>query len=528
MGPAFLLNENSSLRIIKSKISSVKSEINQFKKALSIAQNKTLDLKQKMINFLSKEEIKIYDAHVEILKDPELEGKTIDFIKSNSCNADYAVHKVTAEYTEILNEIGDPYISARADDIIMLSRMLILILQKKVENKITLNTPSIIVADSITTNQLSSIDTNLVLGIISSHGGPTDHVAILSKALGIPSLVGLAKSISKIKAGSLLIIDCAKAQLILNPSIFYIKKYDLLMLKEKHESSIQLKKSQNKVTTKSGTSIEINANIGSLNDAKKAKSFGADGIGLFRTELCFLDSEKFPDENMHYSTYESILKEFPEVKHTIRLLDFGSDKPLSYLNNIKEENPALGSRALRLGFKHYDNLLKPQIRALLRLSNLFNIHILCPMIASEEDWIQIKETIILEFNQLNNEGVRIDYLPRIGIMVEIPNVAFRPEFYIKNADFFSFGTNDLAQFLMAADRTNESVSNYLFQSKESILILIKNFTELAHKEGKEVGVCGELASDDKCLSYFLNININSLSMPPSLIPKIKNEIRNTI
>jgi phosphotransferase system enzyme I (PtsI) len=330
MGPAFLLNKNYSLNIIKSKISSIESEIKQFKQALLIAQAKTLDLKQKMINSLSKEEIKIYDAHLEILKDPELEGKTIDFIKSNSCNADYAVHEVTAEYTEILNELGDPYISSRADDIVMLSRMLILILQKKEENKITLNTPSIIVADSITTNQLSSIDKNLVLGIITSHGGPTDHVAILSKALGIPSLVGLAKSISKIKAGSLLIIDCAKAQLILNPSLFYVKKYDLLMLKEKHESSIQLKKSHNNVTTKSGISIEINANIGSLDDAKKAKSFGADGIGLFRTELCFLDSEKFPNENLHYSVYESIIKEFPEVKHTIRLLDFGSDKPLSY------------------------------------------------------------------------------------------------------------------------------------------------------------------------------------------------------
>lgn len=528
MGPAFLLKKNSSLKIIKNKISSTGSEIKHLKNALLTAQDKTLDLKEKMTDSLSNEEIKIYDAHLEILKDPELEKKTINFIKINSCNADYAIHVVTAEYTKILNELGDPYISARADDIIMLSRMLILILQKKVENKITLNTPSIIVANSITTNQLSSIDTSLVLGIITSHGGPTDHVAILSKALGIPSLVGLAKSISKIKSGSLLIIDSAKGQLILNPSTFYIKKYDSLMLKEKHESSIQLKKSHDSVTTKFGTSIEINANIGSLYDVKKAKSFGADGIGLFRTELCFLDSEKFPDENMHYSIYESILKEFPEVKHTIRLLDFGSDKPLSYLNNIKEENPALGSRALRLGFKHYDNLLKPQIRALLRLSNLFNIHILCPMIASEDDWIQIKETIILEFNQLNNEGIRIDYLPSIGIMVEIPNVAFRPEFYIKNADFFSFGTNDLAQFLMAADRTNECVSNYLSQSKESILILIKNFTELAHNQGKEVGICGELASDEKCLSYFLNININSLSMPPSLIPKIKNEIRNTI
>ena len=528
MGPAFLLKENSSLKIIKSKISSADSEIKHLKNALLIAQAKTLDLREKMIDSLSNEEIKIYDAHLEILKDPELEEKTINFIKSNNCNADFAVHMVTAEYTKILNGLGNPYISARADDIIMLSRMLILILQKKEENKIILNIPSIIVADSITTNQLSSIDKNFILGIVTSHGGPTDHVAILSKALGIPSLVGLDNMISKIKDGSLLVIDSKKAQLILNPSPFYLKKINLIILKEKQESSIQLKESHNNATTKSGTSIEINANIGSLNDVKKAKSFGADGIGLFRTELCFLDSEKFPDENMHYSIYESILKEFPKVKHTIRLLDFGSDKPLSYLNNIKEENPALGSRALRLGFKHYDNLLKPQIRALLRLSNLFNIHILCPMIASEEDWIQIKETIILEFNQLNNEGVRIDYLPRIGIMVEIPNVAFRPEFYIKNADFFSFGTNDLAQFLMAADRTNESVSNYLSQSKESILILIKNFTELAHKEGKEVGICGELASDDNCLSYFLDININSLSMPPSLIPKIKNEIRNTI
>jgi phosphoenolpyruvate-protein kinase (PTS system EI component) len=260
---------------------------------------------------------------------------------------------------------------------------------------------------------------------------------------------------------------------------------------------------------------------------QKAFQFGADGVGLFRTEMCFLESKNFPTEESHFQKYTSILKEFPKALHTIRLLDFGSDKPLVYLKNKIEENPALGSRALRLGFEYYKELLKPQLRALLRLSQQFNLQLLCPMIADIEDLLEIKEKINLEFHQLINEGFEIRKIPSIGIMVEIPNIILQPQAVAKKADFFSFGTNDLAQFLMAADRTNDRVTHYLPRAKESLLFLIENFTKVAHEEGKKVSVCGELASDEECLSTFIRIGIDSLSMPPNLIPGIKEAIRNS-
>lgn len=480
-----------------------------------------------MANTISIEELEIYNAHLEILKDPELKANTIDYIKKEKCNVDFALQKITSGYINDLEALDDPYLSTRSEDIRMLNRMLVNSIQGIEEPNIKLRSPSIIVAESLSTNQLAKIDTKQILGVITAKGGKTDHIAILLKSMGIPALVGMGKAFSTLIKESFLIIDCNQGELLVNPNQEIVLQYQLLKEKQFIDFERQIKVSQSKATTLSGKELLVYANVGALEDMQKAFQFGADGVGLLRTEMCFLESKNFPTEESHFQKYNSILKEFPKALHTIRLLDFGSDKPLVYLKNRNEENPALGNRALRLGFEYYKELLKPQLRALLRLSLDYNLQILLPMIADIKDLLEINEKINLEFDQLINEGFEIKKIPSIGIMVEIPNIALQPQAVVKQADFFSFGTNDLAQFLMAADRTNDNVAHYLSRAKESLLFLIEKFTKVAHEEGKKVSICGELASDEECLSTFIRIGIDSISMPPNLIPGIKEAIRNT-
>ena len=527
LGPIFIIENEKPLVVIKQKCSSVEVEIDKLTSSLSAAQAKVLGQKSAMVNTLSSKELELYDAYLEILKDPELKANTIDYIKEEKCNVDFALQQITSVYIYDLEALDDPYLRARAEDIRMLNRMLVNSIQGRVEPDIVLTSPSILVAESLSTNQLAAINAKQILGVVTAKGGKTDHIAILLKSMGIPALVGIGKSISTLKKESYLIIDCNQGMLIVNPIQEIVLQYELLKEKQIFDFERQIKLSHSKATTLSGKELSVCANVGAIEDMQKAFQFGADGVGLFRTEMCFLESKNFPTEESHFQKYTSILKEFPKALHTIRLLDFGSDKPLVYLKNKIEKNPALGSRALRLGFEYYKELLKPQLRALLRLSQHYNLQLLCPMIADIDDLIEIKAKINLEYDQLINEGVEIRKVPSIGIMVEIPNIILQPKAIVKEADFFSVGTNDLAQFLMAADRTNNRVAHYLTRAKESLMFLIDNFTKVAHEEGKKVSVCGELASDKECLSTFIRIGVDSLSMPPNLIPIIKEAIRNS-
>ena len=509
-------------------MSSIIHEEQAFEKAVSLAQQKINILRNEFSSSLSQEELGIYDAHIEIINDPELKEKTLILIRTKICNADYALSEVFNEFALLLEELDDPYLKERSQDIRMLSRMLILFMQGKEDQDISLNTPSILAAEYLTTNQLAELDHKLIKGIITAKGGVTDHVAILSKALNIPTLIGVGKKLKYISNQDLIIIDSQKSLAIINPNPQTIEDYKKQKEILKNELDYQIRFSNEKAISKSGKHIAVHANIGSIEDSKMAKSFGADGIGLLRSELCFLETKSFPNEEDQYKKYKEIISLLPDAEHTIRLVDFGTDKKLSYLKIFQEENPAMGLRALRLGFKYYNELLRPQIRALLRLSELYNIKLLCPMIATPDDFNQIKNAIQKEFKKLLSEGFKLKKIIPIGIMVEVPNVAFRPELFVNSVDFFSFGTNDLAQFLMAADRTNDNLINYLDQAEESMLLLIESFTKIAHQYGKKVSICGELASKESCVPAFLKMGIDALSVPPALIPNLKSSIRKSI
>jgi phosphoenolpyruvate-protein phosphotransferase len=500
-------------------------EINNFTNALPVAVEKIKILRRKLAVNLPKDELEIFESYSAMINDPEVIEKTTSFIENNKCNADFAYYEISKKFIETLEQIDDLYLKQRAEDLKMISKIIIEILQGKKHNSQDLNSPSIVVSEKINTAQLAELNQEFLLGLITSKGGITDHTSIIAKALGIPYLLEVKEAHEKIKTNDLLVIDGKNNCVHHNLNKKDVSRFhDQINLDQKIMKKF-INDAHEKAFTKSGKTLNILANVGSLEDADQALKFGADGIGLLRTELCFLKRSSFPNEKVHIDTYTKILNKLPKKTHTLRLLDFGSDKKVSYLPDLKEENPALGNRALRLGFSYYKKLLKPQIRAFLKLSKFYKIKILCPMIANNQDLDQILTAIKLEQKELNDLDEKIKILPPIGIMVETPNVAINPQDFISKVDFFSFGTNDLAQFLMAADRTNEDVSSYLTSADPSLIRLIRNFAKHVKKHKKEISICGELASNKKYLAQFLEMNLDGISMPPTLIPEIKAKIR---
>ncbi len=522
IGEIFFIKKNN-ISVIKKKSSNKPiDEIKRLKNSISILEKKILGLKKNLKNKISKENLSIYDSNIEILKDPDLIEKTTHLIKSKNYSAEYSYKYCSEEYAKVINEIDDEYLSARAKDINEISNELIEILLGKSSTNINFSSPKIIVSENISTNEIASIKSKYIKGIVTAEGGSTDHVSIISKALEIPAVVGLKSEIKKLKNNDKLILNGQEGEVIYNPTQKQLKEYKIKknILKEKFKNAI--KKNKEIAKTISGELIKVNANIGSLNDAKKALEYGADGIGLFRTEFCFLNRQNFPSEDEQLKLYTKIINVLPKKEFIIRLSDFGSDKKVDYINQPYEQNPAMGFRGLRLGFKYYDKLLKPQLRALIRLSLNYNIKILCPMISDIDDIKEIKKALINESDDLKLN--KTSQIP-LGIMIETPNVAINAEEFIDHVDFFSFGTNDLSQFLMAADRTNENVAKYHEKAIPSIMKLIENVCNISQKKGKWVGICGEIASKKELLKMFIKIGVNELSMSPTMIPEIKESIR---
>ncbi len=522
IGEIFFIKKNN-ISVIKKKSSNKPiDEIKRLKNSISILEKKILGLKKNLKNKISKENLSIYDSNIEILKDPDLIEKTTHLIKSKNYSAEYSYKYCSEEYAKVINEIDDEYLSARAKDINEISNELIEILLGKSSTDINFSSPKIIVSENISTNEIASIKSKYIKGIVTAEGGSNDHVSIISKALEIPAVVGLKSEIKKLKNNDILILNGQEGEVIYNPTQKQLKEYKIKknILKEKFKNAI--KKNKEIAKTISGELIKVNANIGSLNDAKKALEYGADGIGLFRTEFCFLNRQNFPSEDEQLKLYTKIINVLPKKEFIIRLSDFGSDKKVDYINQPYEQNPAMGFRGLRLGFKYYDKLLKPQLRALIRLSLNYNIKILCPMISDIDDIKEIKKALINESDDLKLN--KTSQIP-LGIMIETPNVAMNAEEFIDHVDFFSFGTNDLSQFLMAADRTNENVAKYHEKAIPSIMKLIENVCNISQKKGKWVGICGEIASKKELLKMFIKIGVNELSMSPTMIPEIKESIR---
>ena len=495
-------------------------------KKLDSAFTKTIadieQIKEVASKTLAEEELAIFDAHLMMIGDPEFRASIENEITSNSVNAEYAADCVSKMMISMFESMDDEYMRARAADIKDVSfRLLCNITGNEIPNLSTLNEPVVVVAKDLTPSDTGSLNKEFAKGFATEIGGRTSHSAIMARSLEIPAIVGVNEILSTLKSGDLVILDAINGEVITEPTEEQIADYTkraeefcankeaLKALKDKPSVSID------------GHKVELVGNIGSPADVDAVNANGGEGVGLFRTEFLYMKSENdFPNEDMQFAAYKSVLEGMNGKQVVIRTLDIGGDKKLSYFQFEEEMNPFLGVRAVRFCLSRKD-IFRVQLRALLRASAFGKLCIMFPMIATVAEFREAKAVYDEERAKLIAEGVTVGDV-QVGIMIEIPAAAVLADQLAKEADFFSIGTNDLIQYSMAADRMSQPVS-YLYQPlNPSVLRLIKMAIDGAHKEGTWCGMCGEMAGDELAAPILLGLGLDEFSMSAtSILPARK-------
>jgi len=495
-------------------------------KKLDSAFTKTIadieQIKEVASKTLAEEELAIFDAHLMMIGDPEFRASIENEITSNSVNAEYAADCVSKMMISMFESMDDEYMRARAADIKDVSfRLLCNITGNEIPNLSTLNEPVVVVAKDLTPSDTGSLNKEFAKGFATEIGGRTSHSAIMARSLEIPAIVGVNEILNTLKSGDLVILDAINGEVITEPTEEQIAEYtkraeEFLANKE----ALKALKDKPSVSV-DGHRVELVGNIGSPADVDAVNTNGGEGVGLFRTEFLYMKSENdFPNEDMQFAAYKSVLEAMNGKQVVIRTLDIGGDKKLSYFQFEEEMNPFLGVRAVRFCLSRKD-IFRVQLRALLRASAFGKLCIMFPMIATVAEFREAKAVYDEERAKLIAEGVTVGDV-QVGIMIEIPAAAVLADQLAKEADFFSIGTNDLIQYSMAADRMSQPVS-YLYQPlNPSVLRLIKMAIDGAHKEGKWCGMCGEMAGDELAAPILLGLGLDEFSMSAtSILPARK-------
>lgn len=495
-------------------------------KKLDSAFTKTIadieQIKEVASKTLAEEELAIFDAHLMMIGDPEFRASIENEITSNSVNAEYAADCVSKMMISMFESMDDEYMRARAADIKDVSfRLLCNITGNEIPNLGTLNEPVVVVAKDLTPSDTGSLNKEFAKGFATEIGGRTSHSAIMARSLEIPAIVGVNEILSTLKSGDLVILDAINGEVITEPTEEQIAEYTK-RAEEFRANKEALKALKDKPSVSvDGHKVELVGNIGSPADVDAVNANGGEGVGLFRTEFLYMKSENdFPNEDMQFAAYKSVLEGMNGKQVVIRTLDIGGDKKLSYFQFEEELNPFLGVRAVRFCLSRKD-IFRVQLRALLRASAFGKLCIMFPMIATVAEFREAKAVYDEERAKLIAEGVTVGDV-QVGIMIEIPAAAVLADQLAKEADFFSIGTNDLIQYSMAADRMSQPVS-YLYQPlNPSVLRLIKMAIDGAHKEGKWCGMCGEMAGDELAAPILLGLGLDEFSMSAtSILPARK-------
>jgi len=525
LGRAIVIRESDS-EISNTQVTDVNTELNRFLAAVERAKEEIKEIKETAQRNLGEKNAMIFDAHLLILEDPELLSMVKENI-SKGMNAESALDESAKFFETILNSLEDEYMRERANDIRDVTSRVIKILSHKEEIDLK-NIPScsIVVARELTPSQTAQMNKQNVRGFVTEKGGKTSHTAIIARTYEIPAVVGIDDITSAVRDGDFLIIDGNDGTVYVNPDESLIKEYEKRLEEETRKKEELRKFLQMEARTQDGRRTKLVANIAHVDETDIALKNGAEGVGLFRTEFLFMDRTDPPSEEEQFQAYKTVLEKMGEKPVIIRTLDIGGDKSIPYLNIPKEENPFLGCRAIRLCLAQQD-LFKVQLRALLRASVYGNLKIMFPMISCIDEIIQTKEIMKEVKTELDKEGIKYSEDFEIGIMVETPSAAIISDMLAEEVDFFSIGSNDLIQYTLVIDRTNDKVSYLYNPLHPAVLRLIKLTVDNAHKKGIEVGVCGEIASDLNMVPILIGLGVDELSVSPSKVLNVKKKIFET-
>lgn len=476
-----------------------------------------------------EKEAVIFQAQKEILQDMEFVAMVEACIDENGCNAEWAIRNVQENFVVIFEAMDDEYMRERAIDIKDTCRRVLQILQQEdakeenvAEQEHENQLPYILVCSDLTPSETARMDKNLILGIISETGGRTSHAAIFANALSIPYVV-CPDIMNKVADREQVAFDGENGELILSPDEISLNRFQMKMQELKQELLALERYKEQVAATGDNFEIMVMGNIGSHHEATAIVEHGGNGIGLFRTEFLYMDQQGLPSEEVQFLAYRETLEKMQGRPVIIRTLDIGGDKEIPYLNIAKEENPFLGCRAIRYCLKEPE-LWKVQLRALLRAGVYGNLHLMIPMMSSLSELRAAKKLLEDAKKELRAEGVPFLENPLIGMMMETPAAAVMADVFAREVDFFSIGTNDLTQYIMAADRMNAGVE-YLYSTYDPAVIrMVKFIVESAHANGIFVGICGEAASDPLLLPIWIGLSVDELSMSPGMILRIKKQI----
>lgn len=526
MGPVFI--KGSSLEYIEKRRiepESVDKEIEKFNRALEKAKEDISCLQERTHDSIGEDNAQIFDAHRLMLEDEMIVDRTVERIKHNLENADYAFSSVVDALQEKMNAAKDEYLRSRSLDLFDIKRRVVAhIIGNEEECVFRFSTPVIVVARELTPSDTVSLDRNNTLAFAVDLGGQTSHAAIMARALKIPSVVGLGKATTLLSSGDDVIVDGIDGTLVLHPKAktkrFYQQKQQRYHHFEEKLAGLKALPAR----TKDGKDIELVANIEFPEEADNIHQEGAEGVGLYRTEYLFLTRSQLPTEEEQYREYKRVISAMQHYPITIRTLDIGGDKKPSSIQIPKEENPFLGLRGIRL-YNDYQTLIQTQLRAILRAAVKGNVRILFPMIASVHEIQECKRMVNQVKEQLQRENLPFQADTSIGAMIEVPSSAVIADYIADECDFLSIGTNDLIQYTLAVDRGNEHVA-YLYQGYHpAVLRLIRDIVEKGHQKGVWVGMCGELASDPFITMVLIGLGLDEFSTSPISVPLVKDIIR---
>lgn len=502
-------------------------EVARFDRALVVTRQQITKIKNEVEKNIGPEEAAIFDAHLMVLEDQALIGETIREFESTGRNIETCFNKVSSRYIQAFSEIDDEYLRERAGDLRDVAQRVLQNLLGQAETSLSrLADQRIVVATEITPSDSASMDRTAALALVTDSGSKTSHAVIVARSMKIPAVVGVRNLTKRVNNGDWAIVDGYDGVVILNPSETTLFRYGKILEKKKSFETRLLEANRQPAVTLDGVAVTLMANIEKTEEVEKAKTYFADGVGLYRTEYLFLGASRLPTEQEQFLAYKAVVESMAPKPVVIRTLDLGGDKPMAGHADLfpKEDNPFMGFRAIRFCLEHQD-IFKEQLRAILRASAHGKVRMMYPMISGVEELARANVVLAECMTELKARGVPFDERLEVGAMIEIPSAAATADLLAKDCAFFSIGTNDLIQYMLAIDRVNDRIAHLYEPTHPAVLRTLKQIVTEARRQKISVSVCGEMAGDPVFAPLLFGLGVDCLSMSPAWLPSVKYLVR---